>query len=90
MKIVYGILLLTKELVDEIVKNTHEDGTIDNDLYTLDFRLGNTCNLACVMCRPQDSSKWLNEAKKLSNELETDAKWDWRHKSKIDLSKFEW
>ena len=82
--------LLTKELVDEIVKNTHEDGTIDNDLYTLDFRLGNTCNLACVMCRPQDSSKWLNEAKKLSNELETDAKWDWKHKSQIDLSKFEW
>lgn len=82
--------LLTKELVDEIVKNTHDDGTIDNDLYTLDFRLGNTCNLACVMCRPQDSSKWLNEAKKLSNELETNAKWDWKHKSTINLDNFEW
>jgi organic radical activating enzyme len=82
--------LLTKELVDEIVRNTHDDGTIDNDLYTLDFRLGNTCNLACVMCRPQDSSKWLNEAKKLSNELETNAKWDWKHKSTINLENFEW
>ena len=82
--------LLTKELVDEIVRNTHDDGTIDNDLYTLDFRLGNTCNLACVMCRPQDSSKWLNEAKKLSNELETDAKWDWKYKSTINLENFEW
>jgi len=82
--------LLTKELVDEIVRNTHDDGTIDNDLYTLDFRLGNTCNLACVMCRPQDSSKWLNEAKKLSNELETNAKWDWKHKSTINLDNFEW
>lgn len=82
--------LLTKELVDEIVRNTHDDGTIDNDLYTLDFRLGNTCNLACVMCRPQDSSKWLNEAKRLSNELETNAKWDWKHKSTINLDNFEW
>ena len=82
--------LLTKELVDEIVRNTHDDGTIDNDLYTLDFRLGNTCNLACVMCRPQDSSKWLNEAKRLSTELETNAKWDWKHKSTINLDNFEW
>ena len=82
--------LLTKELVDEIVKNTHEDGTIDNDLFTLDFRLGNTCNLTCIMCRPQDSSKWINEAKQLSNDLKTDAKWDWKHKSEIDLNKFEW
>ena len=82
--------LLTKELVDEIVRNTHDDGTIDNDLYTLDFRLGNTCNLACVMCRPTDSSKWFGEAKRLADELETDAKWDWKHKSQLDITKFEW
>jgi hypothetical protein len=42
------------------------------------------------MCRPQDSSKWINEAKQLSNDLKTDAKWDWKHKSEIDLNKFEW
>jgi hypothetical protein len=83
-------ILLTKEFVDEIVQNTHDDGTIENELYTLDFRLGNTCNLACVMCRPTDSSKWLPEAKKLSLDLETDAKWDWKHKSQLDISKFEW
>jgi molybdenum cofactor biosynthesis enzyme MoaA len=83
-------LLLTKEFVDELVQNTHDDGTIENELYTLDFRLGNTCNLACVMCRPTDSSKWFNEAKKLANELETNAKWDWKHKSQLDITKFEW
>jgi organic radical activating enzyme len=42
------------------------------------------------MCRPQDSSKWLNDAKKLSQILETEAKWDWKHKSEIDTSQFEW
>ena len=82
--------ILGKNLIDEIVKNTHEDGSIDNDLYTLDFRLGNTCNLACVMCRPTDSSKWLPESKLLAKDLETDAKWDWKHKSEIDISKFNW
>jgi organic radical activating enzyme len=82
--------ILGKNLIDEIVKNTNEDGSIDNDLYTLDFRLGNTCNLACVMCRPADSSKWLPESKLLAKDLETDAKWGWKHKSEIDISKFNW
>lgn len=83
-------ILLSKETVDEIVRNTHDDGTIDNDLYTLDFRLGNTCNLACVMCRPTDSSKWFIESKRLAEELETDARWDWKYKSQLDITKFEW
>jgi sulfatase maturation enzyme AslB (radical SAM superfamily) len=35
-------------------------------LQSLDLRLGNTCNLQCVMCRPQESSKWNALAKSLA------------------------
>lgn len=30
-------------------------------LITLDLRLGNTCNLKCVMCRPNESHKWYED-----------------------------
>lgn len=32
-----------------------------SDLITLDLRLGNTCNLKCIMCRPHDSHKWFDD-----------------------------
>jgi len=87
-------VLWTRELgedkINSLVEATQEDGTLEEDLVTLDFRLGNTCNLQCVMCRPQDSSMWLNPAKKLAEELKSDAKWDWKHKLEIDTTKFEW
>ena len=81
---------LGDEYIDELVKKTESDGYLNADAITFDFRLGNTCNLQCVMCRPQDSSKWVKDANKLAETLETDAKWDWKHKAQIDVSKFEW
>lgn len=81
---------LGEEKINEIVENTHKDGTIENDVYTVDFRLGNTCNLQCVMCRPQDSSKWYKEATILSKTLKTGAKYEWQHKESVDRDKFEW
>lgn len=81
---------LGEEYLTDLVSKTKEDGYLDEDVITFDFRLGNTCNLQCVMCRPQDSSKWVKDAGKLAESLETDAKWDWKHKAEIDVSKFEW
>lgn len=81
---------LGEEKIQELVDNTKEDGTIDNDVFTVDFRLGNTCNLQCVMCRPQDSSKWYKEATILSKTLKTGAKYEWQHKESVDRDKFEW
>lgn len=81
---------LGDERIEELINATDANGYLSEDLVTLDFRLGNTCNLQCVMCRPQDSSMWLNPAKKMADELQTDAKWDWKHKIDIDVSKFEW
>lgn len=81
---------LGKEYIDNLIASTDSTGHLDKDVITFDFRLGNTCNLQCVMCRPQDSSKWVNDAKKLAETLDTDAKWDWQHKAQIDISQFEW
>lgn len=82
---------LGNEYLQGLVDGTKQDGSVPHDLITLDFRLGNTCNLQCVMCRPIDSSKWVKHAKILAEELTTDAKYDWQGKTEnyID-SKFEW
>lgn len=81
---------LGKEYIDNLISSTEEDGYLNKDVITFDFRLGNTCNLQCVMCRPQDSSRWADDASKLAEILETDAKWDWNHKARINIDQFEW
>lgn len=81
---------LGQEHIDNLVENTKVDGSIDNDVYTVDFRLGNTCNLQCIMCRPQDSSKWYKEATILAGSLKTGARYEWQAKEKVDRDKFEW
>jgi len=57
---------LTREYIDEIVSKTEDDGSIPFNLYSLDLRLGNVCNLKCIMCQPQDSSKWLKDNEHLA------------------------
>ena len=51
--------------VEELIKQTEEDGTVPEKLVYLDLRLGHTCNLKCVMCSPHDSSQWVGEHKKI-------------------------
>ncbi len=51
--------------IPELVRQTEEDGTIPNKLVYLDLRLGHTCNLKCIMCSPHDSSKWVQDYKKV-------------------------
>ena len=70
---------LGEDYINELINNTNPDGSVNNKWITLDLRLGNTCNLQCVMCRPIDSSKWIKHAIILKEELETDVKWDWKH-----------
>lgn len=57
---------LTKDYIDEIVAQTEDDGTIPFNLHSLDLRLGNVCNLKCIMCQPQDSSKWVKDNEHLA------------------------
>lgn len=82
---------LGEEYINELISNTNPDGSVNNKWITLDLRLGNTCNLQCVMCRPIDSSKWVKHAIILKEELKTDVKWDWKHKvDSYSTNNFEW
>lgn len=80
-----------RDFVLDRVRKTHSDGTLNEDIVAIDLRLGNTCNLQCVMCRPQDSSRWTALAKKIAETAETsELRSEWAHKSKIQQSRFEW
>lgn len=73
------------------IRKVESDGTLGEDIVAIDLRLGNTCNLQCVMCRPQDSSRWTALAKKLSaNSEDPELRQEWTHKSKIIQERFEW
>ncbi len=51
--------------IQELIRETEEDGTVPYKLQYLDLRLGHTCNLKCIMCSPHDSSMWVPEHKKV-------------------------
>ena len=56
--------------VDELVANTHEDGSTDAKLAYIDIRMGTKCQLGCVMCSPHDSSGWIKDWNKLYPQIE--------------------
>jgi MoaA/NifB/PqqE/SkfB family radical SAM enzyme len=67
--------------IEQIVDQTTEDGVIPFNIPYFDLRLGNTCQLKCVMCSPHDSSSWIKEwtiqyPKYKSITLKTDQQWD--------------
>lgn len=57
--------------IDELVKQTTADGSIPEKLLYLDLRLGNICNLKCIMCSPHDSSKWITDHEKVYPNFES-------------------
>lgn len=67
--------------IKQIVDKTSSDGSLPVEIPYFDLRLGNMCQLKCVMCSPHDSSAWIKEWKlqypqyKLI-ELKQDQQWD--------------
>ena len=66
--------------VPTLIKQTDVDGQVPEKLVYLDLRLGHTCNLKCVMCSPHDSSRWVEDHKKIyplfqSKELKEQMQW---------------
>lgn len=57
--------IVWKERIDieEVVSKTQLDGTLPVDIPYFDLRLGNMCQLKCVMCSPHDSSSWIKDWK---------------------------
>ena len=44
---------------DDAIKITCSDGTLtESRILSMDLRLGNKCNLQCVMCYPGESNQW--------------------------------
>ncbi len=67
--------------IDSIVAKTSPDGHLPVDIPYFDLRLGNMCQLKCVMCSPHDSSAWIKEwklqyPKYKTIELKQDQHWD--------------
>lgn len=48
---------------------TSADGRIPVNFKFIELRLGNLCNLRCVTCNPNSSSKWILPYQKLQSEL---------------------
>ena len=56
--------------LEEIIDETTVEGAVPPKVRYIDLRLGSKCNLACVMCSPHDSSKWVKEYKQIWPTLE--------------------
>jgi len=70
--------------IPELISQTAEDGSVPFNLQYLDLRLGNTCNIKCIMCSPHDSSQWVAEHKKvypIFKSIEIKEQMSWNKKS---------
>lgn len=60
-------------------------------LQSIDLRLGNTCNLECIMCQPRESSKWVSSSEKILSHLSSPKLIDeWKYKKNIKVGSYEW
>lgn len=57
-------------LIENLIKTTSENGEIQVECKSIDYRLGNLCNLKCRMCSPQSTNAWINEWNQAKPELE--------------------
>lgn len=49
--------------LETLIPNTLSDGTAPLNINYFDLRLGNLCQLKCIMCSPHDSSSWIKDWK---------------------------
>lgn len=71
--------------IQDRVSQMSDDGTMPLDIPYFDLRLGNMCQLACVMCSPHDSSSWIKQWKLQYPQYKTielikDQHWDDRNR----------
>lgn len=71
--------------IDSIVATTGKDGSLPVNIPYFDLRLGNLCQLKCIMCSPHDSSAWIKDwklqyPKYKTIELKQDQIWDDRNR----------
>jgi MoaA/NifB/PqqE/SkfB family radical SAM enzyme len=71
--------------LESVVSKTANDGSLPVNIPYFDLRLGNLCQLKCVMCSPHDSSSWIRDwklqyPKYKTLELKQDQHWDDRNR----------
>lgn len=49
------------EIIPQLIDETKPDGSINLDIKSADYRLGNICNLQCRMCNPRSTVMWLKD-----------------------------
>lgn len=67
--------------IESIVNQTKDNGSLPVNIPYFDLRLGNLCQLKCIMCSPHDSSSWIKDWKQQypkykTIELKQDQAWD--------------
>lgn len=60
--------------VNSIIDSVNEDGSMPFNIKYIDMKLGNKCDLACVMCNPADSSLWIPDYNKIEKDPEVSEK----------------
>lgn len=53
------------KLIQDLISKTENDGAIKPKFKSLDYRLGNRCNLQCRMCGVFSSDKWIKDWNKV-------------------------
>lgn len=79
--------------VDELVKETYEDGSTDSKLRYIDIRMGTKCQLGCIMCSPHDSSGWVKDWNKLYPQITNESLKEtmtWEDKGKTFGANYNW
>ncbi|MCB0378542.1 MAG: twitch domain-containing radical SAM protein [Bdellovibrionales bacterium] len=79
------------EYLSKLIAKMDPEGAMPEGILSVDLRLGNTCNLQCVMCQPRDSSKWKGLASQILQDLRDRALVsEWKYKNNIKVENFEW
>jgi molybdenum cofactor biosynthesis enzyme MoaA len=76
--------------VDDLLSKVQPDGTAPFNIKYVDMKLGNKCDLACLMCNPGDSSLWIPDHNKLQ-QMEIDPhikkRTQWKKNNKLNWYK---
>lgn len=74
---------------DDVLATVDENGNMPYGVHYVDMKLGNKCDLACVMCNPADSTQWIPDYNKLisssSEQLQKEIYWN-----KSELGGYNW
>lgn len=79
--------------VDQLLRETTEDGSVPPRLSYIDLRFGTKCQLACVMCSPHDSSGWIKDWQAVYPQFENQnlkETFQWNNKGSINGSSYNW